>query len=132
VTRHLTTFIPGMPASQGSKKLIRGRLIDTDRNLHQWRTRTALQVRAAANGHRWPRGMPVALRADFRLPRPARPAYTYPPRRDLDKLLRALCDALTQSEVIADDSQIVRITATKTYVGAALVGVQLAIRCEVD
>jgi len=61
---------------------------------------------------------PVALEAQFYLPRPQRlpkghevPHTTKP---DLDKLLRALKDALT-STVWDDDSQVTEVHATKQY-----------------
>ena len=123
----LTVFIPGLPASQGSKRVIGGRLIDTDRRLLRWRNQAALIIAAAAV-QRYPRAHPISLFVDYRLPRPAKPRYIYPPRPDLDKLLRATCDALTQSGVIADDSQICLITTIKRFVGEdGEIGVMLAL-----
>jgi Holliday junction resolvase RusA-like endonuclease len=34
---------------------------------------------------------------------------------DLDKLIRAVADSLTDAKIYADDSRIVRITAQKVY-----------------
>ncbi len=58
----------------------------------------------------------------FVLPRPK----SAPKRRiwpevkpDLDKLVRALCDALTQCGAWGDDAQLIHLTATKRYVGTS-------------
>lgn len=63
---------------------------------------------------------PLVLTATFVLPRPK----SAPKRRvwptvkpDTDKLLRALCDALTDCGAWLDDAQVVRMSVEKRYVG---------------
>ena len=62
---------------------------------------------------------PVMLHVDFYVPRPAsvphkkRPLPTVAP--DLDKMVRAVGDALKQAGMYKDDSQIVALKATKHY-----------------
>ena len=63
---------------------------------------------------------PVSLEVAFYLPRPkSAPKSVQQPAKkpDLDKLVRAVCDALTAAGVWRDDSQVVRLTATKTFAG---------------
>ena len=63
---------------------------------------------------------PVRLEVAFYLPRPkSAPKSVQQPAKkpDLDKLVRAVCDALTAAGVWRDDSQVVRLTATKTFAG---------------
>lgn len=108
-----------MPKPQGSKKVIHGRLIEASgQALKVWRRQIAdaCEPYLTENIHLGP----VRLEVDFFLPRPKsipksqRPSPIVPP--DLDKLLRAVGDAIGQSGLIwGDDSQIVEILATKQY-----------------
>lgn len=108
-----------MPKPQGSKKVIHGRLIEASgQALKVWRRQIAdaCEPYLTENIHLGP----VRLEVDFFLPRPKsipksqRPSPIVPP--DLDKLLRAVGDAIGQSGLIwGDDSQIVEISARKHY-----------------
>jgi len=63
---------------------------------------------------------PVHLDVTFFLPRPkSAPKAIYRPAKkpDLDKLVRAVCDALTAAGVWHDDSQVVGIWAKKMFAG---------------
>lgn len=63
---------------------------------------------------------PVQLDVIFYLPRPkSTPKNIHRPAKkpDLDKLVRAVCDALTAAGVWRDDSQVVRVTAEKVFAG---------------
>jgi crossover junction endodeoxyribonuclease RusA len=64
----------------------------------------------------------LTMSVTFVLPRPK----SAPKRRiwpevkpDLDKLVRALCDALTQCGAWGDDAQLIHLHATKRYVGTS-------------
>ena len=114
----ITLEVFGDPAPQGSKKVVRGRLIEASKKLKPWRTaiEKACQPYAQENIYLGP----VRLEVDFFLPRPPsikmtkRPLPIVPP--DLDKLLRAVGDGVGQSGFIwGDDSQIVEIFARKFY-----------------
>jgi len=104
---------------QGSKKVIHGRLIEASgQALKVWRRQIAdaCEPYLTENIHLGP----IKLEVDFFLPRPKsipksqRPSPIVPP--DLDKLIRAVGDAIGQSGLIwGDDSQIVEIAATKQY-----------------
>lgn len=111
----------GDPAPQGSKKVVRGRLIEASKKLKPWRAaiEKACQPYANENIHLGP----VRLEVDFYLPRPASVKTTgknarllpiVPP--DCDKLVRAVGDGIGQSGYIwGDDSQVVEILARKFY-----------------
>lgn len=87
-----------------------------------YRAQVGIAVRDAAEkqGVLLPMDGPIILTTTFVLPRPK----SAPKRRvwplvgkDLDKLARALCDALTQCGAWADDAQVVEMVAGKRYVG---------------
>lgn len=114
----ITLEVFGDPAPQGSKKVVRGRLIEASKKLKPWRAaiEKACQPYAQDNIYLGP----VRLEVDFFLPRPPsirmtkRPLPIVPP--DLDKLLRAVGDGIGQSGFIwGDDSQVVEIFARKFY-----------------
>jgi crossover junction endodeoxyribonuclease RusA len=59
---------------------------------------------------------PIRVNVTFHMPQPKRPKYPLPGvKPDLDKLQRALGDALTQSGLITDDSRITTWQTTKRY-----------------
>ena len=117
----------GLPAPQGSKRHVgEGRMVESSKRVKPWRR----QVAAAYVDHDFGDMLigPVTLTVDFYLPRPkshygtgrnagilkdSAPAehLTMP---DLDKLVRALGDALTRL-AWRDDSQIVAWHAYKHY-----------------
>jgi len=120
--------VPGRPVTQGSKKHVgHGRMIEANERLRPWRDSIAWHARQAVPPG-WNVFQPMSLDAVFLFPRPAshllkdgRLRRAAPPemtsRRggDLDKLLRALCDALTQSGIWADDSQWICGLVQKKY-----------------
>lgn len=75
---------------------------------------------------------PVELHVTFYLERPAsismskRPFPIVPP--DVDKLVRAIGDGLTDAGVWGDDSQVVLLVASKEYADAQEPGALIAIR----
>lgn len=69
--------------------------------------------KAAATTKFFDKGIPVSVAATFVCPKPKAPMNAYP-AKDLDKLARALLDALT-GVVIADDSQVVELAVRKVY-----------------
>lgn len=115
--------VAGLPIPQGSKKAFvvgkRAVVVDVNKDaLRAWRDAVAAAAAAAYEG-RPTLDEPVALEVIFRLPRPASvsPEVRLLPSvaPDLDKLQRAVFDALTKSGVIRDDSRVVRVGATKFY-----------------
>jgi crossover junction endodeoxyribonuclease RusA len=121
----ITFHVVGSPTSKGSfTRMPNGAMLPAgtakSRNAkEQWRTdcRNAAMV---AMGERMPSRLPIRLLVEFRLPCPKSirkyqwgwlPHTTYP---DIDKLLRALLDALT-GIVWADDAQVCYQTGNKGY-----------------
>lgn len=127
-------FVPGRPAPQGSKharpiykgkgdaKEFTGKVAQVESSkpgLEVWRA----DVRAAflVDGQprlRFAKGQPVSVRLTFVMPRPAtmpkrKPTPPHTKRPDVDKLLRAVLDALTSAGVLADDCQVVEQYAVK-------------------
>lgn len=120
--------VDGMPAPQGSKsavvdgsgraRVLEGKTAGQRAKLAAWRAAVAWSARAAAAAARVPTPLapPVAARVEFRLPRPQRApaAQRWHTRRpDIDKLARAVLDALVDAGVIADDSHVAELTAVK-------------------
>jgi Holliday junction resolvase RusA-like endonuclease len=112
----------GLPQPQGSKRLgkLGARFVvldDNDAALKPWRKAVTTHARGAVVE---PLDGPLALVADFTLPRPKSVAKRrrWPlVRPDLSKLVRAVEDALTDAQVWTDDSRVVLLTASKSYVG---------------
>lgn len=124
------TFVYGKPARQGSNKFLgRGRVKPDDEMLYWWRDRVATAVTKHRRGKPpVPAGIAVVVSAIFHLPKPASyPLYKlYPIKdRDLDKLVRALLDALASTSdshpgagIIADDNRVIALSAVKLYAPA--------------
>jgi Holliday junction resolvase RusA-like endonuclease len=96
--------------------------------LDAWRKQIAMQV-AAARPSGWPRDGAYAVDLLFQIRRArARVGHDRPTQRpDVEKLARAVFDALT-GVVYDDDSQVVQLTARKEYgVAVGPPGVQITI-----
>lgn len=112
---HMTyVFIEGRPAPQGSKRhLGNGIMVESSKAVKPWRVDVAWTVR---EHFPTPLTGPVQLELGFVMPRPkSAPKRSTPAavkRPDVDKLSRAVLDAIT-GVVVVDDSQIVRLVATK-------------------
>lgn len=125
--------VDGLPIPQGSKTVghtTGGTSFVREGNraaLMPWRSAISTRAREAMEG-RAPFAGPVRLDVDFAFPRPkshyrtgkragelklSAPTWSTP-RPDLDKLLRALGDALT-GVVVRDDAQVVSVEASKRY-----------------
>ena len=124
----------GRPAAQGSKRHVGGgRMIEASRFVAPWRaavTSAALEVIQLAGWEK--QSGPMEAHMVFDIARPAsvkesnRPLPVKPP--DLDKLVRAVCDSLTDSEVWEDDAQLIRLTCEKHYVNAGEDGVSILVK----
>lgn len=124
----LACTIPGTPQQQGSKtRNAYGTMYEANRDLKPWRAHAITQLRAAWAGEPITHGVHVTARFVYARPkshyrtgrnshllRDDAPAFkTSAP--DLDKLQRALGDALTQSGVLRDDALIVEWVARKQW-----------------
>ena len=111
-------FVPGAAAPQGSKRHVgRGVLIESSRAVGPWRERIAIIAHQAMR--RAPAELftgPTTIDLEFVMPRPKSASKTRVvaavKRPDLDTLIRAVLDALTDV-CYRDDSQVVGIKASK-------------------
>jgi crossover junction endodeoxyribonuclease RusA len=114
----LVMFVPGRPAPQGSKRHVgNGILLESSRAVAPWRTTVAWHAADAFRGA--PLDGPIVARFEFVMPRPTslpkrKPTPPHTKRPDVDKLARAVMDALS-GVVWRDDSQVTDMHPTKRY-----------------
>lgn len=143
-TPALSLTVPGIPETQGSLRHVgHGRLISqNEKPLKHWRGLVTVAAGQAWAGQA-PLDEPVSLELVFRLPRPAShyrtgrnahllrataPVFPHK-RKDLDKLARAILDALTLACVYVDDSRVVSLDTAKVYAtGQEPAGVTVRLR----
>lgn len=121
-------FCPGLPIAQGSKRHVgKGILVESSKALAPWRQAVAAEALKAAGELRFHEA--CHLQACFWFPHPSdhyrtgkyagalkKTAPLFREKQpDLDKLLRALGDALVQSGVLRSDALIVKLFAEKRY-----------------
>jgi crossover junction endodeoxyribonuclease RusA len=116
----LNFFVPGVPASKGSKSMIRtktGRYIMIEANanklkkwMHAIEQRASLAFKEPIEG-----AVHLECRFYFQRPKSVKKRLLPHVKPDLDKLLRAVDDAL-QGIAFKDDSQVTTIIAHKYYV----------------
>lgn len=114
----LTIDVSGEPASQGSHSVINGRIVQVNSSKHKkWRNAVVFAALDLIGDDWTPIDEPVELTVIFYLPRPKSVLNRSFPAvmPDLDKLVRAVGDSLTNSGIIIDDSRIITITAKKLY-----------------
>lgn len=116
----------GRPAPQGSKTgyVRNGRavLVESSKFLPEWRSAVMLAAKSEMLRTEIvePFSGPVKLEVDFFIERPKKPRFELRPgsKPDLDHLVRAVGDSLTQAGVLVDDSLIVEIVARKLWTGS--------------
>jgi|SRR6188768_3369404 len=132
-------WVPGTPVPQGSKRAFvnkstgRPVITDTDVRLPQWRMKITAHAIEAKARHRdallYPMTGAIGCRIDFTIQRPSshygtgrnhnvlKPSSPKFPHKmpDLDKLLRAVFDAITDAQVWVDDGQVVWVQTAKSY-----------------
>lgn len=120
-TEQLIRFqVHGLPVPQGSTRswVVNGKPVITSsaKGLSTWRRLVADVAQRYAPDEPWEG--PVGIELHFGLPKPKsapKRKRVWPDKRpDLDKLSRAVFDALTYV-IFADDSQVVELSATKDY-----------------
>lgn len=122
----ITFHVPGVPIPQGSKVANRfgGGVRDANAaKLKPWRA-TVTAAALEARGDMPTMLGPVALDVEFSFPRPKSHYRTgrnadqlrddapwlHTTKPDIDKLMRALCDAITDARIWRDDSQVALLT----------------------
>ena len=116
--------VDGKPVPQGSMSVVNGHIFHSQGSaLAVWRSAIGLAARQAGAK---PTLKPVSMTMVFVFAKPktvTRAEPTVPP--DLDKLIRAVLDALT-AIAYKDDSQVTEIRSVKIYGDAPCLEVQLS------
>lgn len=123
--RELRFIVAGRPAPQGSKNAYvigkRAVMVEASKYLPEWRAAvmSAAQIAMLEAEEIRPFTEPVKLVVTFFIERPAKPKHErYPGSKpDLDHLIRAVGDSLTQAGVLQDDALIVEVIARKYWTG---------------
>lgn len=110
------TFVPGTPAPQGSKRYVgNGINIESSKKVKPWRA--DIREHFLACYDQPPMTGAVAVQLEFVMPRPASaPKRSTPPaikRPDLDKLARAVLDAIGSAGAWTDDARVTDLHARK-------------------
>lgn len=118
---YLQVFVAGKPAPQGSKRYLgvkggKGITVESSKAVAPWRADVRDSVASHMDGFARD-GEAVSVELNFVMPRPASAPKRSTPaavkRPDVDKLARAVLDALSSAGVWKDDSQVTRLVATK-------------------
>lgn len=131
-------FVPGIPVQQGSKRHVGNGIMveDAKEKLMPWRDSITYAAREASTECLTG---PVSVSLTFYFPRPkshyrangqlkdTAPRYKSS-RPDLDKLIRAVLDAMTAAGVWRDDSQVAALHANKAYGEPREVGLAVSLR----
>lgn len=119
-------FVPGVPAPQGSMRAARnGRMFSDNKRTGPWRRDVKRFANVAARVLEEPCASPCEVTLTFIMPAPAYVAkkiaragevgrVVCAMRPDVDKLTRAVFDALTDT-VFVDDQQVYLVSARKVY-----------------
>lgn len=114
--------VKGTPAPQGSKNsaIVNGKVVMWEASatkIEAWRRAIKEATHEALNAGAKPfTTEPLVVEITFILERPKTNKRQYPTTKpDLDKLIRATLDGLTQAAVWLDDCQIVAINSVKLY-----------------
>lgn len=122
----LSFRVYGVPMAQGSAKAFmpkgwtRPIITSTNKNLKAWRGLVASAASDAIQASGWQQSEGgLRVMADFYLPRPKalRKEKPHTKNPDLDKLIRAVGDALA-GVVYRNDSQVTQLRVTKAYAAA--------------
>ena len=119
------------PAPKGSYRFVRGHAIPMSKREKPWRNLVSDNARIAMTREKFTqfdKDVPVSVRITFLMPRPKtvkRHMPIVPP--DIDKLCRAVLDALTDVGVWVDDSQVVDLGATKIYASGIHIGAHITV-----
>lgn len=114
--------VPGIPRPQGSKRIIRGRLVEVSKYVRKWRREVSA---VASTVYDTPTDQPLLVELTFTFERPKSHLTSkgilksglseyHVKRPDVDKLIRAILDSLTGIAYV-DDSQVVSVAARKQY-----------------
>ncbi|WP_269939037.1 RusA family crossover junction endodeoxyribonuclease [Arthrobacter sp. HY1533] len=118
------------PAPQGSKSVTKkGIMFEANKNLKPWREIMVAHMKATVGPDWEPWSGPVQAVGIFYMPKPRTTRFPVPMGKpDLDKLQRAVGDALTQARIISDDARIVHWNVQKQWALDGGPGLHLVLR----
>ena len=134
-------FVAGLPIAKGSLRHVgNGRLVESAKGLPDWR-RAIADAAWTYRLQQEPYTGPLWVETHFYLPRPQSHyrgndrtrdlkanAPKYPSRKpDIDKLARAVLDAITDAGLWHDDAQVSWLRAAKDYADDRIPGVRVLI-----
>lgn len=110
--------VVGRPAPQGSKSYKgNNRFVEASKYLPAWRSAVVSAAKSVLPVGFVRFDQPVRLEVVFLVARPLKPKFGRPGTPpDLDKLVRGLCDSLTQAGVWVDDALVCELDAMKSFV----------------
>lgn len=117
----LTFYAPGVPAPKGSLRHVgHGRLVEQVKGSRPWRDAITIAAAAARDQAGWVLlvGVPVTVDARVLVTRPKTVRRDHPITRssgDSDKHARNILDAITDAQLIGDDSQVIDLHITKAF-----------------
>ena len=115
---HFMVWVPGKAAPQGSKKgfVINGKaiLVDSSEGNKAWRKLVTETIKADQDYIRY--SGPVNVSLTFWMEKAKSNKTKHMAQKpDIDKLSRSVLDAMTDSEIIEDDSRVIYLTVTKRW-----------------
>lgn len=118
----LELLIPMRAKPQGSKTafVVKGRAVLTEasKGLKPWRSEVARIIRTSADGWEMPdKDQPIGVIVHFiyKLPKTSKRSF-FTIKPDIDKLSRAILDAITEAgNIWHDDQQVIYLEAWKSY-----------------
>lgn len=107
----------GTPASQGSKNSYRKNQVESDKQLPAWRATIKAAAKLAAGPDWEPIDDPVKVAGEIRIRKPRTTKFQdYPAGpKDLDKMQRAIGDALESAGILTNDARIVHWDIRKVW-----------------
>ena len=130
----LRFLVSGRPRPQGSKTSRNGRVLDANSRSRPWRdvvVAGAAQAMAATQSAPFLGAVHVDVLFRFAKPSTTSGARAHLPftsgTPDVDKLLRAVLDALQIAGVIRNDCQVVRVLGEKVYAASNAEGVEVTV-----
>jgi len=130
---HFSIWISGKAAPQGSKKAFvinnRAVLVDASGGNKAWRKHVTETVKAHEQYIRYKGAVNVTLAFYMEKAKSNKTSFMMQ-KPDVDKLCRSVLDALSDSEIIEDDSRVVSLTAYKKWADDGQPGVLITISQE--
>ena len=123
---HFITFVPGIARPQGSKKafVISGKavLVDASEGNKAWRRQVTNSIADDPELIRYKGAVNVSL-CFYMEKAKSNKTNLMTQKPDIDKLARSVLDAMTDSELIEDDSRVVYLNITKRWADETQPGV---------